>query len=151
MNAPSGMPAAAPIIVLDTNALLDWHLFRDPAMQPIAAAVSTGAVRWVACEAMRREWGLVWPRDCFARWQPDAAVMAAAFEPAAFVEPPPRGPMRCKDPEDQVFIDLALAVGARWLISKDAALLKLARRARAVGLEIVPAPRWSGLAAPLVG
>ncbi|WP_374592191.1 putative toxin-antitoxin system toxin component, PIN family [Aquabacterium sp.] len=137
-----------PIIILDTNALLDWHLFRDPAMQPIAAAVAAGAVRWVACEAMRREWGLVWPRDCFARWQPHPETMAAAFEPARFVDRPPRGPMRCKDPEDQVFIDLALAVGARWLISKDAALLKLARRARAVGLEIVPAARWSGLPPP---
>jgi predicted nucleic acid-binding protein len=52
--------------------------------------------------------------------------------------------MRCTDPDDQVFIDLALACKARWLLSKDRALLKLARRARALGLSIQPPASWAG-------
>ena len=36
-----------------------------------------------------------------------------------------------------MFVDLAYSVRADWLITKDKALLKLARRARAAGLAIV--------------
>ena len=45
--------------------------------------------------------------------------------------------MRCTDPDDQKFIDLALGHRARWLVTRDRAVLKLARRARTLGLNIV--------------
>lgn len=131
------------VIVLDTNTLLDWHVFRDPTMHPIAEGIRSGRLRWLACPAMQREWGLVWPRPGFARWRPDPAVTEVAFACAELVADPARGPMRCTDPDDQVFIDLALACKARWLLSKDRALLKLARRARAHGLHITPPARWT--------
>lgn len=35
----------------------------------------------------------------------------------------------CSDPDDQVFLDLAVTRGATFLLSRDRALLKLARRA----------------------
>lgn len=140
---PFSLTAETPVIVLDTNALLDWLVFKDPAMTPVVQAISSGTLRWLACPAMQREWGFVWPRATFARWQPDAAVTETAFALATIVEDPPRGPMRCKDPDDQVFIDLALHCQARWLLSKDAALLKLARRARNSGVHILPPPAWS--------
>lgn len=131
-----------PVVVLDTNALLDWHVFRDPAMRPVAAAIGNGRLRWLACATMQREWSLVWPRTSFARWQPDADMAQAAFACAYLLPEPPRGPLRCKDPDDQVFIDLALHTGARWLLTKDGALLRLAKRARAHGLDVVPPSDW---------
>jgi predicted nucleic acid-binding protein len=33
---------------------------------------------------------------------------------------------RCEDPDDQKFLELARHAGARWLVSRDKALLKLA-------------------------
>ncbi len=140
--------ATAPIIVLDTNALLDWFVFRDPIAQPLEAALRAGTLRWLACPQMQHEWSHVWPRPTFTRWQPDAARAQAAFELAEIVADPPRGPMRCKDPADQVFIDLALAHQARWLLSKDAALLKLARRARAQGTEVQTLAAWCAALIP---
>lgn len=136
------MSSAAHLIVLDTNALLDWLVFKDPAMTPVAQGIHSGALRWLACPQMQREWQFVWPRTCFARWQPDAALAEAAFTHATMVDDPPRGPMRCKDPDDQVFIDLALHGRAQWLLSKDAALLKLARRAQACGVQILRPQAW---------
>lgn len=134
---------ALPIIVLDTNALLDWLVFRDPVAHPLEAAIKAGRLRWLASPAMQAEWRVVWPRPVFARWQPDAQRAEAAFERAEIVDEPPRGPLRCKDPADQVFIDLALAHGARWLLSKDAALLKLAKRARLRGVEVLTFGAWA--------
>ena len=142
-SAPLSTHDPRPIIVLDTNALLDWWVFKDPAAQPIAQAIAQGHLRWLACAQMAREWSLVWPRPCFARWSPDPALAEAAFTLATMVEAPPRGPMRSRDPDDQVFIDLALHVGARWLLSKDHALLRLARRARRdAALIIEPLQAW---------
>lgn len=138
-----GLPSDPPLIVLDTNALLDWVVFRDPVAAPLEAALRAGRLRWIACTAMATEWHHVWPRSVFARWQPDAARTQAVFEQAHLVPEPPRGPLRCKDPDDQVFIDLALQHRARWLISKDTALLKLARRARLLGVEVMTFTAWA--------
>ena len=53
------------------------------------------------------------------------------------------GRMRCTDGDDQKFIDLALGHGARWLLSRDRAVLKLARRARPLGLSVLTPETWS--------
>jgi predicted nucleic acid-binding protein len=142
-----GRKVSKPIVILDTNALLDWRVFKDPSAQPIAQAINGGRLRWLACPSMEQEWHQVWPRSYLARWQPDPALTQTVFGHAEFVDEPPKGPLRCKDPDDQVFIDLALHTQARWLFSKDAALLKLARRARLLtGLEVMPLTKWPGLA-----
>lgn len=136
-------PGEVPIVILDTNALLDWRVFKDPSAAPLAQALTEGRLRWLASPAMRTEWGHVWPRSAFLRWQPDPLLTTTVFEHAHMVDDPPRGPFRCTDPDDQVFIDLALHVGARWLLSKDAALLKLAKRARQRGLSIQTLQQWA--------
>lgn len=151
MSGTSGAPAlpasgagALPIVILDTNALLDWRVFKDPAAHPVARGLLEGRLRWLACPSMEKEWHQVWPRSVFARWQPDPALTTTVFQMAEMVDEPPRGPLRCKDPDDQVFIDLALHVGASWLFSKDAALLKLARRARQRGVAVLSLQGWAG-------
>ena len=51
--------------------------------------------------------------------------------------------LRCTDPDDQKFIDLALQTGASALLSRDRAVLKLARRAAVHGLPIESMAAWS--------
>jgi predicted nucleic acid-binding protein len=142
------MPPARPLAVLDTNVVLDWLLFRDPGVQPLADAVACGALGWAACPAMRTELAQILARPALARWKPDAATLLAAFDRHALLheDPPsrPMPPLRPSDADDQVFVDLALACGARWLLSHDRALLKLAGRARAHGLAIVRPADWPG-------
>lgn len=142
------MPPARPLAVLDTNVVLDWLLFRDPGVQPLAEAVACGALRWAACPAMRTELAQVLARPALARWKPDAATLLAAFDrhalPHADPRPRPMPPLRPSDADDQVFVDLALACGARWLLSHDRGLLKLAGRARAHGLAILRPADWPG-------
>ncbi|AOJ10759.1 PIN domain-containing protein [Burkholderia mayonis] len=62
--------------------------------------------------------------------------------PADATAPPPRPLPKCKDRDDQKFLELAYAARADWLVSKDRALLKLARRTeRDFGFRIAqPAP-----------
>ncbi|MDO9234675.1 MAG: PIN domain-containing protein [Aquabacterium sp.] len=134
-----------PIVILDTNALLDWRVFKDPSAHPLAQALAEGKLRWLACPSMEQEWHQVWPRSVFKRWAPDPMLTLTVFQHATFVDEPPRCPLVCKDPDDQVFIDLALHVKATWLFSKDAALLKLAKRAKQQGVQVMSLQTWTGM------
>ena len=51
---------------------------------------------------------------------------------------------RCDDPDDQVFIDLALAGEAQWLLSHDKAVLRLRRRMPPGGPRISRLDDWPG-------
>ena len=46
-------------LVLDTNVVLDWLVFRDPAVQGLAAAVTAGWLRWWVTPPMRDEFATV--------------------------------------------------------------------------------------------
>ena len=138
--------------MLDTNVALDWLLFADPSSVSLAAAIRLGQVRWIATPAMRDELAEVLRRGLAALRNADSAVLLAAWDAhaerlAAPTRPPPRTlALQCTDPDDQKFIDLAYAEGARWLLSRDRAVLRLARRAAAVGITITVPERWSAAA-----
>lgn len=141
-----------PRIVLDTNVCLDLFLFRDPACAPLMAALQAGRVQAVCRDDVREEWrrvlhypqlpideairpGLSEAFDCLIQYLPVAELSAgdAARLP------------RCGDPDDQKFMELALATRAHWLLSKDNELLKLDRRAHGAGLFRILLPQhWAG-------
>ena len=54
---------------------------------------------------------------------------------ARIVDAPAKAPVTCKDPDDQKFIDLAVA-HQTWLLSKDHAVLKLRKRLQAQGVPV---------------
>lgn len=133
-------------MVLDTNTVLDWLVFEDAGMAAVAAAVEEGALAWLATAQMRDELARTLNYRTLARWQPDSERTLSTFDKHARLLPEPAAApqhLRCSDPDDQVFLDLALAHGARWLLTHDRALLRLARRVRPLGLLIVPPRRWS--------
>jgi len=131
--------------VLDTNVLLALWLFRDPAVEPLRAAMEAGLLQPVRSRATDAEFAEVLRRPelfsvdterqarLLGEWQLSASLVDAV-EPAPFV---------CRDPLDQKFLDLAVSAGAGWLITRDRDLLKLARKARRQGLVIVTPERWS--------
>jgi predicted nucleic acid-binding protein len=107
-------------------------------------------VRWLACAAMRAELArvLTYPRitaflarramaaGCAPECTPEriARQTLAAFDRHARLQPdPPACPARCRDPDDQIFIDLAAAHRA-VLLSRDRAVLALARALRPRGV-----------------
>jgi uncharacterized protein len=129
--------------VLDTNVVLEWLLFRDPSATGWSAAVEAGAVRWLATVAMREELARVLERGLAAARGADAGAVLARWDALAVMQAePPSHRLTCSDPDDQKFLDLAFTVGARWLVSRDRALLRLARRAAPLRVEIVTPQRW---------
>ncbi len=135
-----------PTLVLDTNVVLDWLLFRDARCGVLAEAIRVGQVRWVASPAMRAELQHVLARGIRGDWTIDAGSILYAWDRWATMvaagDGPARPSLRCTDADDQKFIDLALQVRAQALLSSDRAVLKLRRRAATHGLRILTADAW---------
>jgi putative PIN family toxin of toxin-antitoxin system len=140
-----------PRLVLDTNVCLDLFFFRDPRCSHVWSALERGVVQAVTREDCRDEWLRVlhYPQlPIEASVRPE---LTRTFD--AWVTCLPQAQLasiddqllpRCGDPDDQKFLQLALASGARWLLSKDNELLKLDRRTRAAGLFSIRLPQlWS--------
>ena len=135
-------------IVLDTNVLLDLWVFDDPGVASLRATLASGA-----CVALRSRATDAELADVLARAQFDLSVarqralLAGWNETARPVERVFPAPWQCADPHDQPFLDLAFTARAQWLLTKDKALLRLARKAKSTGLLILAPARFVDRAA----
>jgi len=133
--------ALRPLWVLDTNIVLDVFLFADPAAQPLREALAQARIRWISTAPMREELARVLGYPHIAKrmafYQRSANDLLHAYDRHSHtVDVAPRAPLRCKDADDQRFIDLALAHQA-GLLSKDHAVLCMAKRLWALGIPYV--------------
>ncbi len=151
-----------PVLVLDTNVVLDLLHFDDATARPLGHALEDGRVRCVVSDATFDEWRRVLAYPEFAL---DVARQAALSEryrslsipgPAAAGLPHKGAPIhtglqpgwghmpRCSDPDDQKFIELAAAAQVNGLVSKDRAVLRLRRRCAPYFRILSPAEavRW---------
>ena len=127
------------LIVLDTNIVLDVFVFADPAAVPVKAALEAGQLDWLATLPMREELArvLAYPKIVprLAFYTLTAQDVLAAFDKhARLVEVAARAKLICRDPDDQQFIDLAVAHQA-LLLSKDKAVISMAKRLLAQGIR----------------
>ena len=119
-------------VVLDTNIVLDAFVFGDPATGPLKQALASNQLQWIATKAMRDELErvLAYPKIVLrmAFYKVSAAHVLAQFDgQATQVDTAAKASVTCKDPDDQKFIDLAVAHKA-LLLSKDNAVLCMAKR-----------------------
>jgi putative PIN family toxin of toxin-antitoxin system len=141
----AGVPTAAnahpvrakPRLILDTNVWLDWLVFDDPSIAPIKAAVAANSVEILidaACEAeLERALGYDLGRKFTLDADAQGACMAECRRVARRIDSPVAEGERaqlpaCRDPDDQKFLEAALNSRADFLLTKDRALLDLARR-----------------------
>ncbi|MFN0184385.1 MAG: putative toxin-antitoxin system toxin component, PIN family [Aquabacterium sp.] len=131
MPTPSTAPAV-PLLVLDTQVVLDLLVFGDPSAITLLAALRAGTVVWLACPLHREEFRRVASPQRCAQWHTDPSKVLAAFDALCHPvpDPAPSGPTvpRCRDLDDQGFIDLACTHHAQALLSRDKAVLALRQR-----------------------
>ena len=126
-------------IVLDTNIVLDLWLFDDAAAKPLRAQMEAGDWQWLATQSMRDElervlaYTHIVPKLAYYGLTPQA-LLARFDEQATLRDAAPKATAVCKDPDDQKFIDLAVANKA-VLLSKDKAVLCMRKRLLAHGVS----------------
>ncbi|MEO6018442.1 MAG: putative toxin-antitoxin system toxin component, PIN family [Polaromonas sp.] len=127
-------------IVLDTNIVLDVFVFADPAAAPVRTALQAGQLDWLASLPMREELArvLAYPKIVprLAFYSLTAEDVLAAFDKhARLVDAAAKASLTCSDPDDQQFIDLAVAHKA-LLLSKDKAVISMSKRLLAQGIRV---------------
>ena len=137
MGATAADPAP---VVLDTNIVLDLLVFHDPRSAELRAALEGDRLRWLATAPMRDELERVLdypqlkPRLSHHGLSKES-VLAAFDTWVSFCPVAPKAPYTCKDPDDQKFIDLAVAHQAA-LLSKDKAVLVMRKRLLKLGVAL---------------
>jgi putative PIN family toxin of toxin-antitoxin system len=130
-------------LVLDTNVCLDLFVFRDPRWAALLQAMHDGRVHAVTRADCRMEWQLVLD---YPHLKVDPARKPGLMQEfdalIACIEPPAAPDMialpQCTDRDDQKFLELALQARAGLLITKDKALLKLAKKTARAGINRQP-------------
>lgn len=135
-------PAAGLAAVLDTHVLMDCFHWGNAASGPVREALESGAMTALECRDTFLELAGVLSRPQFGadeahvREVLERTARRVRFVPQEAMErAAPTLSIRCRDPEDQKFLTLAVAGGARVLITRDRLLLKAAKRLRARGVE----------------
>jgi putative PIN family toxin of toxin-antitoxin system len=139
-------------VVLDTNTILDWLVFRDVSAAVVGAAIRDGRLQWLASPRMLAELQAVLRRPLGQRWHL-AREHALTIDVTALAQVCPEPAIAsdrllCRDPDDQVFIDLARVHSPAVLLTRDRALRALRRRATAFGVVIATAADWAATIGP---
>lgn len=145
------IPAPAKRIVLDTNVCLDLFVFHDPRWEGLLAALESGDIEAVTRADCREEYLVVLHYKHLPLDETSRPVAAARFDALIKVVADAPRPVRlpvCTDKDDQKFLEVARDAAADILITKDKALLKLARKTAQAGMFRIMVPEaWLKLAA----
>lgn len=136
-------------IVLDTNVCIDLFVFRDPRWANLLQALENRELEAITRKDCRSEWLLVLEYPHFALDDSSRSEARERFDALITCIEPKQAVQAaalpvCKDREDQKFLEIALQSDASTLITKDKALLKLAKRLARKGLFSVQTPEaWT--------
>jgi putative PIN family toxin of toxin-antitoxin system len=136
---------ATPRYVLDTNVCLDVFVFGDPQCASLLQAIRAREIELVTRDDCYAEWLAVLTYRRLALTDEQRALAVEAFDRWVHRQPPD-APVpdialpRCRDRDDQKFLELAQQAGAVALLTRDEALLRLARRTKREGLFLILPP-----------
>jgi putative PIN family toxin of toxin-antitoxin system len=132
-------------VVLDTNVLVSLYVFADSRFAPLRTRIESGEWLAITNDACFGEFRrvLAYPLFALSEARQEEALVAYKAIVTSLAEPPAdviSSLPRCKDRDDQKFLELARDSQADWLVTADKALLRLARRDKLRGLFRILTP-----------
>ena len=130
-------------IILDTNVCLDLFVFCDPRWSQIKAGLKDKSLQAVTRADCREEWLAVLHYPHLPIDDETRGAIVTTFDEFIALETCPEKNSRlpiCTDKDDQKFLEIARDADARVLVTKDKALLKLARKTQQLNLFNIETP-----------
>lgn len=130
-------------IILDTNVCLDLFAFKDPRWHQILPAIQENQLLAVTRQDCREEWLAVLHYPHLPVDDDNRAQIVSIFDEYISVEHHPAKPIKlpiCSDKDDQKFLEACRDANADILVTKDKALLKLARKIKNLNLFVIETP-----------
>ena len=127
--------------VLDTNVWLDIFLFQDEKIQSIIDASAQKRIQIYACKHMYNELERVLTYRQFDKYHHNIKEILLQFNNLVIYLDNPSNyffPLKCKDKDDQIFLDFCAIYNIDFLISKDKQVLKLAKGMLKFAVNVIP-------------
>lgn len=121
---------------------MDWWLFQHAPLLGLLDLITSGEFQLVGSQATYTELSQVIVRRCFAdalaaSGHSAEQILAIYQQTCGTWTSPVTSPWRCGDPDDQKFLDLALAAAPVVLITRDKQLRRHTKSARKQGVRIM--------------
>ena len=135
-----------PLVIIDTNVWLDilyWHdaqvetLGEKLQSRALTVCVTLETVEELADVISRKQFGL---DDLEQR-----KLVTRVLDQSVLVQTPPASHVKCRDADDQKFLDLAQSVKADYLITKDKLVLKAGKRLKSLGTRTLEPKAFEAL------
>jgi len=118
-----------PRVVLDTNILLDLFYFKDKSVTYLFECLKTEQVQGFTCELIWEELEEVLARKPFNQTAVEINFRSNYQHLLAWQAPQRNNSgIKCSDPDDQIFVELAVELAPCYLITKDKDLLVLQKK-----------------------
>ncbi len=119
-----------PKVVLDTNILLDLFYFQDKSIAYLYECLKTQQVQAFTCELIWEEFAEVLTRKPFNQNVVEIELLRSNYQNLLTWQAPQKNNsgIKCSDPDDQIFVELAVEVAPCCLITKDKDLLVLRKK-----------------------
>ena len=145
-------------VVLDTNVLVSLYVFADSRFAQLRARIEGGEWQALTNDACFNEFRRVLAYPMFALADAGQRRALAAYDASVtrlaesgLRQTASAALPRCRDLDDQKFLELARDSAADWLVTGDKALLRLARRDGLCGLFRILTPEMALTDSAVVG
>lgn len=131
------------LVVIDTNVCLDLFVFKDPRWALILSGLKDGSIKAITREDCRNEWLAVLHYSHLPVNAENRDQIIQTFDASISCVERPEKPLplpRCTDKDDQKFLEIARDGEVKTLITKDKALLKLAKKVHKAGYYTIESP-----------
>ena len=125
-----------PLAVLDTNVVFDVWFWNDRHAQTLKAAIEQNRLKLVSTPSCLKEFAVVMQRPQFGlnEAQQDA-LLEAVLSAVTVVSVSLEGLVRCRDEDDEKFLNLAFEARADYLFTKDKYVLRSGRKLVPLGTK----------------
>jgi predicted nucleic acid-binding protein len=125
-------------LIIDTNVLLDLFVYADERVLALREAIEGKRAQLFYSSAMLEEFKDVLGRAQFGLGEEvQSSILRNWQDLGTLLSIEHSAPVRCSDPDDQIFINLAFQIRPAVLYSKDLALIDLRNNLRDLEIELL--------------
>jgi len=128
-----------PRVVLDTNIILDLFYFKDKSVVYLYECLKTEQVQAFTCELIWAEFTEVLTRKPFNQSKSEIDLIRSSYQHLLTWQAPQRNNagIKCRDLDDQIFIELSVEIAPCSLITKDKDLLVLQKKLQKLQVQVL--------------
>lgn len=139
-------PREVPLAVLDSNVVFDVWYWNDKDAQALKTAILEKRLQLVSTPSCLKEFAVVLNRPQFKLSESEQdRLLENVLSHVTVARSSVEGMVRCRDTDDEKFLNLAFETRADFLFTKDKTVLRAGRRLVSLGTKTMKPAEFNGL------